>query len=190
MSSNKKIQARKTIRLKGYDYTHAAAYFATICTRHQECYFGDILNGEMKLSVMGGIADQCWKYIPDHFRNVQLDEYRVMPNHVHGIVIIMNPDNDDQFVGTRHVASLQNDKPTRKFGPLPSKSLHTVIGSYKSAVTKLIHCKGYRFGWQSRFHDHIIRDQKDLDRIRAYIHDNPAKWDFDKQNPRRAPEKR
>ena len=190
MSFNKKIQTRKTIRLKGYDYTHAAAYFVTICTRHRECYFGDIINGEMKLSVMGRIADQCWNDILNHFTNVQLDEYRVMPNHVHGIIMITNAEANDQPVGARHVVSLHNDEPIRKFGPLPPKSLHTIVGSYKSAVTKLIHRSGHPFAWQSRFHEHIIRNQKELDRIRQYIYDNAAKWDLDKENPRREAEKR
>jgi REP element-mobilizing transposase RayT len=142
-------------------------------------YFGSIVDGRMNLSEMGRIANQCWSEIPKHFRNVELDEYKVMPNHVHGIVMITNA------VGTRHAVSRRQtaSQPTRKFGPLPSKSLHTIIGSYKSAVTKLIHAKGSAFGWQSRFHDHIIRNEKELNNIRQYIDNNPAKWEFDQENP-------
>jgi putative transposase len=168
---------RKSIRWKEHDYAYEGAYFVTICTSRRRSYLGDIVNGEMNLSDMGRIADQCWQEIPKHFDNVQLDEYKVMPNHVHGIVMITDS------VRTRHAASQPDSKPNRKFGPLPTKSLHTIIGSYKSAVTKFIHAKGFAFDWQSRFHDHIIRNEKELNRIRQYIDDNPAKWEFDRENP-------
>jgi putative transposase len=148
----------------------------TICTNLRRSYFGNIANGHMSLSDMGRIAEQCWREIPKHFENVELDEYVIMPNHVHGIFMITNPVQP-------HAVSRHPTEPERKFGPLPSKSLHTIIGSYKSAVTKLIHAKGSAFGWQSRFHDHIIRNEKELNNIRQYIDNNPAKWELDRENP-------
>jgi putative transposase len=177
---------RKSIRWKEHDYASEGAYFVTICTSRRRSYFGDIVNGEMNLSDMGRIADQCWQEIPKHFDNVQLDEYKVMPNHLHGIVMITNAVGTRHMVGTRHVVSQHKDEPKRKFGPLPTKSLHTIIGSYKSAVTKFIHAKGFAFGWQSRFHDHIIRNERELNKIRRYIDNNPARWQFDRENPAEA----
>jgi putative transposase len=177
---------RKSIRWKEHDYASEGAYFVTICTSRRRSYFGDIVNGEMNLSDMGRIADQCWQEIPKHFDNVQLDEYKVMPNHLHGIVMITNAVGTRHTVGTRHVVSQHKDEPKRKFGPLPTKSLHTIIGSYKSAVTKFIHAKGFAFGWQSRFHDHIIRNERELNKIRRYIDNNPARWQFDRENPAEA----
>jgi putative transposase len=174
---------RKSIRWIEHDYTSEGAYFVTICTSLRRSYFGDIVNGQMNLSDMGRIADQCWREIPKHFENVELDEYKVMPNHVHGIVMITDSVRTRHTVGTRHVVSQQNDEPHRKFGPLAAKSLHTIIGSFKSAVTKQIHAKGLAFAWQSRFHDRIIRDEKEMNNIRRYIDDNPAKWEFDRENP-------
>jgi putative transposase len=170
---------RKSIRWKEHDYGSDGAYFVTICTSLRRSYFGDIANKQVNLSDMGRIADRCWQEIPKHFENVELDEYKVMPNHVHGIVMITNA------VGTRHAVSQHPTQTKREFGPLPAKSLHTIIGSYKSAVSKLIHAKGFAFGWQSRFHDHIIRNQKELNNIRQYIDNNPAKWEFDRENPDR-----
>lgn len=173
----KRYRQRKSIRCKEHDYTSEGACFVTICTGLRRSYFGNIVDGRMNLSEMGKIADQCWKEIPKHSQNVELDEYVIMPNHVHGIVMITDT------VGTRHAVSQQSTEPERKFGPLPTKSLHTVIGSYKSAVTKLIHAKGLAFGWQSRFHDHIVRNEKELNNIRQYIDNSPAKWEFDRENP-------
>jgi putative transposase len=168
---------RKSIRWKEHDYGSEGAYFVTICTSMRKLFFGEIMNGQMNLSDMGVIADQCWKEIPGHFDDAQLDEYVIMPNHVHEIVMITDA------VWTRHAVSPHCTEPERKFGPLPSKSLHTIIGSYKSAVTKMIHQKRYAFGWQARFHDHIIRSEKELNRIREYIHYDPVKWEFDRENP-------
>jgi putative transposase len=175
---------RKSTRWKERDYASEGAYFVTICTSRRRSYFGDIVNGKMNLSDMGRIAGQCWREIPKHFDNVQFDEYTVMPNHVHGIVMITNAVGTRHAVSRQHAACQQPDsKPNRKFGPLPTKSLHTIIGSYKSAVTKFIHAKGFAFDWQSRFHDHIIRNEKELNKIRQYINDNPEKWQFDRENP-------
>ena len=93
---------RRSIRLKGYDYTRAGAYFVTICTKDGACLFGDVADGVMRLNQMGHIVRQCWLAIPDHFPHVLLDEFVVMPNHVHGILVIM-PTHD---VGATHASPL------------------------------------------------------------------------------------
>jgi REP element-mobilizing transposase RayT len=144
-------------------------------------YFGNILNGKMILSESGWIAFKLWFVLSEHFSFVSLDEFVVMPNHIHGIVIIESPD----IVGTLHATSLQNETSRRSIqnefmsciSPKPG-SLATVVRSYKSAVSKNIHLFDPDFSWQPRYYDHLIRSNRELDRIRDYIINNPLKWDY------------
>ncbi len=161
-------------RLPGWDYASAGYYYVTICTRKKIPYFGEVAGEDIHLTAIGEYAYHSWAEIPAHFSHVSLDEYIIMPNHLHGIIII----ND---VETQHAASLQKNKI-----PSPSPgSLSAIIRAYKSAVTRWAHLKSHpTFAWQPRFYDHIIRDQASLDRIRAYILDNPHKWDEDEENPK------
>ena len=94
---------RRSIRLRGYDYTSAGAYFITICAHRRECLFGEVVDGVMRLNVYGRVVDACWQAIPDHFPHVMLDVYVIMPNHVHGIIAIV----DDPPVGARHASPLE-----------------------------------------------------------------------------------
>ena len=132
--------------------------------------------GEMHLSAVGEIAAQYWREIPEHHADVELDEFVVMPNHVHGIVMMRKP------VETPHATSLQGDPKMSEISP-KVESLSTIIRSYKSAVTRFTGLNGLNgFAWQSRFYDHIIRDEKSFNIIRQYIFDNPLKWELDKEN--------
>jgi len=173
---------RRSIRLKGYDYTQAGAYFVTICTKDRACLFGDVADGVMRLNQMGHIVRQCWLAIPDHFPHVLLDEFVVMPNHVHGILVIM-PTHD---VGATHASPLQNDDtPTRPRGPQP-RSVASIVGSFKSAAAKRINEHRGTPGapiWQRNYYEHIIRDDESLNRIRQYIAENPLHWYLDRENP-------
>jgi len=173
---------RRSIRLKGYDYTRAGAYFVTICTKDRACLFGDVADGVMRLNQMGHIVRQCWLAIPNHVPHVLLDEFVVMPNHVHGILVIM-PTHD---VGATHASPLQNDDtPTRPRGPQP-QSVASIVGSFKSAATKRInHHRGTPGApvWQRNYYEHIIRDDESLNLIRNYIADNPLRWQIDAENP-------
>ena len=165
---------RRSIRIKEYDYSQGGAYFVTICVHDRECGFGEILDWEMRLSSVGEIARQCWLEIPNHFSNIELDEYVIMPNHVHGIIII--PPNT---VGVQHVEPLQS-----KFQHIIPQSMGSIVRQYKSAATRTCRQRGHeQFRWQRNYYEHIIRDQKDLNTTRRYIHDNPAKWYLDKENP-------
>lgn len=181
MKYDPKIHHRRSIRLRGHDYTQAGEYYVTLCVKDRECLLGEILRDHVKLSRIGEIAKECWEEIPKHFPNAALDEYVIMPNHVHGIIILGNP------VGTRHAVSQRDTAPQlhavsqrERFGkPVPG-SLSTIMRSFKSAASKGIHSKGYSaFAWQSRFYEHVIRNAKDLDRIRNYILDNPCTWSKD-----------
>ncbi|MFO8001473.1 MAG: transposase [Marinilabilia sp.] len=163
-----------------WDYGWNAAYFVTICTRGMECFFGNVVNGRMKLSAMGHIANSCWYEIPNHFPFLELGVHIVMPNHVHGIIIINKPDNDDGTVdGT---VSPEPTKPKNQFGP-QSQNLASIIRGFKIGVTQNARLVNPDFAWQSRYHDHIIRDQKSYQNISAYIINNPLKWNDDKFNP-------
>jgi len=167
----------ESARLKNWDYGWNAAYFVTICTHGREHYFGDIINGRMQLSEIGHLANKYWSEIPKHFPFVELDSFVVMPNHVHGIVIINKP-NDERYVETQNFASLPSES-RNKFGP-QSKNLASIIRGFKIGVTKNARIINADFAWQSRYYDHIIRNDESLFRIRDYIKNNPLKWMKDK----------
>lgn len=186
-------------RLQSWDYGSNAAYFITICTAKRAHFFGQITNGKMELSEQGKMANQYWLEIPDHFSFVFLDEFVVMPNHMHGIIIINKPvNNDNNYISdgsdgsnveTGHALSLQPQQPAksesgkqphRRFRNQGKNTISSMVGSYKSAVTKKCNENNFPFGWQSRFHDHIIRDNDEFNRIRNYIANNPANWEQDK----------
>ncbi|MBI2487427.1 MAG: transposase [Deltaproteobacteria bacterium] len=167
----------ESARLKEWDYSFNGYYFVTVCTKNQECLFGEVIDSEMILSEIGEIAKQYWLEIPKHFDEAKLDEFVIMPNHVHGIVIIKNDNN----VETRHGVSLQQRNQFSK--PIPG-SLSIIINQYKSSVTRRCRKNGHsNFAWQSRFYDHIIRNENSLQKIREYINNNPIKWDIDENNP-------
>ncbi len=170
---------RRSIRLRGYDYRQEGAYFVTIVTQDRACPFGQVVNRDMGLNEHGEIAMECWQNIPAHFPNVELDEFIIMPNHVHGILVITN--NDATDVGATHASPL----PKSPHGP-QSASVGAVVGSYKSAVTKRFNARRHTPGaavWQRNYYEHIIRDDESLGRIRQYILDNPARWATDRENP-------
>lgn len=163
-------------RASWWDYGADAAYFVTICTKNGISYFGKVTNGVMELSNIGKIAHQCWEEIPVHFPFVILGEFVVMPDHVHGIVVIDKTITDDaNNVDTQDLAYLPLPKTTNKFGP-QSKNLASIIRGFKIGVTKSARLINSNFGWQSRYHDRIIRDQSEHDRIALYIQNNPMNW--------------
>ena len=165
---NPNIHHRRSIRLKGYDYSQEGLYFITINTKDRKCLFGKIVNGKMILNDAGKIADECWLEIPKHFPNVVLHEHIVMPNHVHGIIEI-NP------VRTSHVMAQHNQFSK----PIPG-SISVIIQQYKSSVTKFVNKNNIsHFSWQSRFYEHIIRNEQSYQQIADYIINNPKNWTED-----------
>jgi len=175
---------RRSIRLAGYDYSWAGAYFVTICAHDRICQFGDIMNGEMRLNDAGRIVERCWREIPAHFPHVELDEFVIMPNHIHGILVITNTlGTNDNIVGATHASPLQQTN--RPCGP-KSRSIAAIVGSFKSAVTKRINEMRGAPGeavWQRNYYEHIIRDDESLNRIREYIMTNTIRWEEDEENP-------
>jgi REP element-mobilizing transposase RayT len=157
MKFNPQKHHRRSIRLKGYDYSQSGAYFITIVTYQRDFLFGKIVNKEMQLSDYGRIADECWRAIPDHFPKVELGAHVV--------------------VGARHVS------PLPPHGVKP-KSIGAIVGSFKSAVTRRIGREHNTTGiWQRNYYEHVIRDNKDWDRIHRYIESNPSMWAEDQENP-------
>ncbi|SFB76564.1 hypothetical protein SAMN05421780_101363 [Flexibacter flexilis DSM 6793] len=173
-----------------WDYGWNAAYFVTICTQDRINWFGKVLDGKMVLSDIGEIAHKCWAEIPQHFPFVKLGAFVVMPNHVHGIVIIDKTETDLN-VEAQNIAVVREQtqkfappSPTEtqtqnKFGP-QSQNLASIIRGFKIGVTKNARLLHANFAWQPRYHDHIIRDERAYHNISEYIIQNPVKWSEDK----------
>lgn len=180
-------------RLQGYNYGNVGMYFITICTANREHYFGEITDGKMKLSKIGVLADVFWYEIKNHSKNIELHQFVVMPNHIHGILEILDNDNNGRRDVAYNVSTTINvttstqtkNQQMSKISP-KSGTIGRIIGSYKGAVTKHANRLGFDFNWQSRFHDHIIRNDKSLERIQNYIINNPQKWADDKFNKNNA----
>ncbi|MFH0834225.1 MAG: transposase [Patescibacteria group bacterium] len=193
-------------RLSGFDYAQDGYYFVTICTQNRESLFGEIRNGKMMLNELGKIVAAEWNQTAKIRHNVKLDAFVVMPNHLHGIVVIDNW-NDGKNVETHCNAFIKNDmwsekimgtnvdrdvarnvstSMAEKFSKISPKSgsLAAIIRGFKSATTKQIHqiAPALDRVWQARFHDHIIRGEDELNRIRDYIRLNPDNWAKDEVN--------
>ena len=164
-------------RMNGWDYSTPGFYFVTICTRNRFDYFGQMTEGLVNLNELGLMAWQCWLDIPKHFKHVELDEFIIMPNHVHGIIKLndFNKTRIQNCVETQNFASLQRKSfYNNKFGP-QSKNLSSIIRGYKIGVTKFAIINRIDFSWQSRFYDRVIRNDHELNTKRLYIKDNPIK---------------
>ena len=155
------------MRLSGYDYASGGKYFITICTKNKIPYFGKIKNGKMILSDIGQIVDQFWKEMPLHFDKIHLDEYIIMPNHIHGIIIVETP---NLGVSTSTSPKQIHEKPPTNW---KSNSIGLIINQFKRICTIKIKTSGFEFSWQPRYFDHIIRTKPELNRIRKYIKENP-----------------
>jgi REP element-mobilizing transposase RayT len=160
-----------------WDYGSNSYYFVTICIRNRKHHFGRIIDGEMCLSALGEVAADCWQEIPIHFPFVKLEEYVVMPNHVHGIIII---DKLPLDAGNQDIAPLQQAviSTPNKFVP-QSLNLGSIIRGFKIGVTKYANTCNADFKWQPRFHEHIIRNEEEHLKIRNYIISNPQNWEKD-----------
>jgi REP element-mobilizing transposase RayT len=177
MSYNPEKHNRRSIRLPEYDYGKPGVYFFTICTNKRVCLFGDVVQGQMTLNAYGRIIAEEWhrtERIRDH---VALDAFVVMPNHVHGIIAITHRSERRRGV-SQHA-------PTRGFKS-PSQTLGAIVRGFKGAATRRINRRRGTPGtpvWQRNYYEHIVRDRRDLERIRRYIYRNPARWHRDRNHP-------
>jgi putative transposase len=213
MSSNRTRYRRQSTRLRARDYSSPGNYYVTLCTHTRQMLFGHVSEGVMHLNDVGRATDRFWNDIPLHFPQVELDEYIVMPNHVHGIIRITKhgwvPANQPvRAVGIPIVTGLSVTEPVGANDHLPlqshstssritrsklfplghgtSRTIGSMVRGFKTAVTRRMRMHGWIGGvWQQNYHDHIIRNERSLERIRAYIRNNPANWHRDRNNPQR-----
>lgn len=167
---------RRSIRIRAYDYSQGGVYFVTICTRDRECLFGEVVDGEMQLNNVGQMATGAWEEMPGRFSSVRLDAFIVMPNHVHGIIVV-----GAQFIAPQVIPSDRFRKGAINRAP----TLGEIVRTYKALSTRAIRrTVNPGFAWQRNYYEHVVRDEESLNRIRQYVADNPARWAFDRENPR------
>jgi putative transposase len=169
---------RRSIRLTGYDYAQSGAYFVTICTQKRACLFGSIANSEMQINHAGRIVQNVWSELPGRFPQVGVDSFIVMPNHIHGIILV-----GAQFIAPSNALPDTFRKPGRE-AINRAPTLGDILRAYKASSARLIRGSvNPGFAWQRNYYDHVIRDEDSLTRIRQYIIDNPAQWESDRENP-------
>jgi len=199
MKYNPRMHHRRSIRLRGYDYAHPGSYFVTVCTHQRELLFGEVIDGQMHRNALGDIVHAEW-YATERVRpEVRLDAFVVMPNHLHGILEITDVGARRRLAPDAHATT--DDAETRApcrvpategtrgrpHGPAPG-SIGAILGQIKSLTKKAIN-KTRRTPnspvWQPNYHEHVIRNEKELQRIREYILNNPLRWPSDRENPAR-----
>ena len=186
------IHRRRSVRLQGYDYARAGAYFLTICANNRVCLFGDLVDGEMRLNAAGRVVIEEWARTAAIRPRIGLDTYIVMPNHIHGIIVIGGagcrgtlqraPTDERQPTSD----SMQRAPTVERFGQPTSDSIPTIIRLFKSAATKRINEIRRTPGvtvWQRNYYEHVIHNDESLNHIREYIVNNPAQWEYDRENP-------
>ena len=164
---NPDLHHRRPIRLKGYDYSQAGAYYVTICTQSKRCVLGHVVDDAMRPSAAGRVAADCWEWLARQYPYVEMDEWIVMPNHLHGIIVI----GGDEHTGPDNCKR---------------KPLGRLVGAFKTVSTRRMRRMGLaragRF-WQRNYFEHIIRNGVELERIRNYVIENPRHWGTDRENP-------
>ena len=170
------VPGRRSPRLQAYDYTQVGAYFVTLVTKDRVLLLGDVVKGEMMLSHIGKSVADAWLWLPTQYPYVELDAFVVMPNHLHGVIWLAGPLSG---TGDSRIA------PSNSGGRKP---LGRLIGAFKTVSAKRVNAAlgtPSRPLWQRGFHDHVIRNERDLERIREYIRNNPLQWEMDEENPSR-----
>jgi len=208
------IHQRRSIRLRGYDYSSNGAYFVTICTQGRGCLFGVVADGTMHLNDAGLMLSEWWLKLPERFPAIAMDEYLVMPNHFHGIIMIndadteLSPHDVDRRGEPRVRPPLescirpplngehenQGEHKVRPYGT-PAGSVGRIVQAFKSMTTNAYIHGVNEHGWppfpgrlwQRNYYERVIRDERELDVARKYILENPIKWDLDRENPQNAP---
>jgi len=178
------LPVRRSVRLRGFDYRSVGAYFITICTYRRACIFAEIVNDATVLSVAGEVVESGWRAIPRFSPDVGLDLFVVMPNHVHGILVLGE--------GFREKHSPEaNASPLHRFRPKGTQggSISAIVQTFKATTTRRVRSLPGLMGlrlWQRGFYDHVIRDDEELNRLRYYIEENPLRWGLDEENPQRS----
>jgi len=174
---NPKNHHRRSIRLPDYDYSQEGWYYVTLCVLGNKCIFGKLTDGQVQLYQYGRIVEDCWKWLAKQYTYVHLDEYVVMPNHLHGIIIIRR----DHKGGSRTAPTGNMTK---------YKSLSRLVGAFKTVSTNQVNIIRNTPGrklWQRNYYEHIIRNEEELSHIRHYITENPVDWRKNEENPKLQP---
>ena len=182
MTYNPTIHRRKSIRLQGYDYSQAGAYFITICTHNRVPLFGEIVDGVMVLNTAGQIVEKCWCAIPEHFPQVTLDEFVVMPNHVHGIITVgANNHLPQHYLPLpSDETPIQSNEPPRPLQHGTSRTIGSMVRGFKIGVTRWFRANtDIHAVWQRNYYEHIIRNEDAYLKIAEYIQTNPQRWETD-----------
>jgi len=178
---NHKIHHRHSIRLPEYDYSQEGWYYVTLCVLGNKCLFGKFTDGQIQLYQYGRIVDDCWKWLAQQYDYVRLDEYVVMPNHLHGIIVINRGDTLRKRI---HCRGGSRTAPTGNVSRY--KPLSRLVGAFKTVSTKQVNIirniPGRKL-WQRNYYEHIIRNEEELSHIRQYITENPVNWRTDEENP-------
>ena len=196
------LRKRKQVRLKNYDYSAQGAYFITLNTYDRKHSFGEVVRKEMKYSDVGKISIELLENMPDHYRHIELDEFVVMPDHIHFILLVSDESTDRLISSSESIALnvsedsasvvrvsqirtsqvrtsqvMYHQERTNQFSKPIAGSVSTAVQQYKGSVKRWCNKNGFPdFKWQARFYDHIIRDFESFERIRKYIRDNPSNW--------------
>ena len=195
---NPAIHHRRSIRLQGYDYSQCGAYFVTICTKHNVAMFGEVVDGVMHMNEGGKIAQRLWDTLPKRFPDVELDAYVVMPNHIHGILVHTHNEpilsstsvNDTASVSketqvpSQTVVDTTNIFHAYRKDPRRRQHLSELIRTFKAVTSYTVRRNGMPdFAWKHDYYERIIRNEQELEAIRLYIANNPAKWQDDTLHP-------
>ena len=177
------LPVRRSIRLRGFDYRAKGAYSVTIVTSYRACLLGEVVDERVHLTTIGEVVEAGWRTIPEFSPHVRLDSFVVMPNHVHGLLVL--EDNPR----AKHSPEA-NASPLHRFRPKGTQggSISAIVQTFKATTTRRVRSLPGLMGlrlWQRGFYDHVIRDDEELNRIRRYIEENPLRWALDKENPDR-----
>ncbi len=194
-----RVHHRRSIRLKGYDYSQGSAYFVTVVTSHRACLFGDVVDQEMRLNEAGKIVQWEWQELPRRFRFIELGPFVVMPNHFHAVLIIRDTVGatrpDSTAAKDRDIASLAESIDGPEGSPLPPRgpragSIGAIMAQFKARVTRQVWKLDFPLSsplWQRNYYEHIIRNDREMDKFWRYIECNPVTWATDEDNPSSAP---
>ena len=183
---------RRSIRLHGYDYAQAGAYFITIVTKDRSCLFGNVVvSGEMRLNGLGTMVQTVWEELPGHYLSVQCGAFVVMPNHIHGIITLADngaSGKSDVGAGLKPARGVAVGPNSARAGLKPAPTLSEVVRAFKTfsarRVNEIRNTAGLPL-WQRNYYEHVVRTEDELHRIREYIANNPLQWELDRENPSR-----
>ena len=180
MSESSTLPRRRTIRFQNFDYSQAACYFVTVCAREKRCIFGEVIGAEMQLNDLGKIVEECLLAVPRHFGNAEIPVHSIMPNHSHAIVVLR--------VKESKAGPAKTSVHAEAFAAPMTGSIPTIVRSFKSAVTRTARMalrKPTFDVWQRNYFERVIRSDEEFRKTWQYICENPARWDFDPENPQK-----